>query len=246
MHVAPALRRYIVDLVEATRRHADVYLGASPRASIMILRAARAYAAAEERDFVIPDDVKALAVARARPPHHRHRRRRDERPLAPRSCCRRSSPRCRCRSRRAPDALGPGPRRLRRRPGDVGRGPHRGLLRARGRSAIGLVASAVPRRVVRALGTHPHPRPPAALRRAGRPGHPGHRAARRRERCPGAVVVPAGRGPAARRARPARAARGLRHPGARPPRPCPTPSCRRPVAATGSDRSRSTSPIPSR
>jgi MoxR-like ATPase len=62
VHVAPALRRYIVDIVEATRRHGDVYLGASPRASLMILRAARAFAAAEERDFVIPDDVKTLAV----------------------------------------------------------------------------------------------------------------------------------------------------------------------------------------
>ena len=62
VHVAPALRRYIVDLVAATRRHGDVYLGASPRASMMILRAARAFAAAEERDFVIPDDVKVLAV----------------------------------------------------------------------------------------------------------------------------------------------------------------------------------------
>ncbi len=62
VHVAPAIRRYIVDLVEATRRHSDMYLGASPRASIMILRATRAMAAAEERDYVIPDDVKALAV----------------------------------------------------------------------------------------------------------------------------------------------------------------------------------------
>ncbi len=62
VHVAPALRRYIVDLVEATRHHSDMYLGASPRASIMILRAARAMAASEERDFVIPDDVKALAI----------------------------------------------------------------------------------------------------------------------------------------------------------------------------------------
>jgi MoxR-like ATPase len=62
VHVAPALRRYIVALVDATRHHGDVYLGASPRASIMILRAARALAAADERDFVIPDDVKALAV----------------------------------------------------------------------------------------------------------------------------------------------------------------------------------------
>ena len=62
VHVAPAIRRYIVDLVEATRRHPDMYLGASPRASIMILRATRAKAAAEERDYVIPDDVKALAI----------------------------------------------------------------------------------------------------------------------------------------------------------------------------------------
>jgi MoxR-like ATPase len=62
VHVAPAIRRYIVDIVEATRRHSDMYLGASPRASIMILKASRAMAAADERDYVIPDDVKALAV----------------------------------------------------------------------------------------------------------------------------------------------------------------------------------------
>jgi MoxR-like ATPase len=62
VHVSPSVRRYIVDLVEATRRSPDVYLGASPRASIMLLRAARAVAAAEERDYVIPDDVKKLAT----------------------------------------------------------------------------------------------------------------------------------------------------------------------------------------
>jgi len=62
VHVAAPIRTYIVDLVEASRRHADIYLGASPRASIMLLRAARAYAAADRRDFVIPDDVKALAA----------------------------------------------------------------------------------------------------------------------------------------------------------------------------------------
>ena len=62
VHVAPALRKYIVDLIEATRRHGDMYLGASPRAGIMVLRAARAFAAAEQRDYVIPDDVKALAL----------------------------------------------------------------------------------------------------------------------------------------------------------------------------------------
>jgi len=62
VHVSPAIRQYIVDLVEATRSHPDVYLGASPRASIMLLRAARAIAAAEVRDYVIPDDVKALVA----------------------------------------------------------------------------------------------------------------------------------------------------------------------------------------
>jgi MoxR-like ATPase len=60
VHVSAPLRSYIVDLVDATRNHPDVYLGASPRASIMLLRASRAMAAAEERDYVIPDDVKAL------------------------------------------------------------------------------------------------------------------------------------------------------------------------------------------
>jgi MoxR-like ATPase len=62
VHVAPTIRRYIVDVVEATRRHPDLYLGASPRASLMILKAARASAAADERDYVIPDDVKALVL----------------------------------------------------------------------------------------------------------------------------------------------------------------------------------------
>jgi MoxR-like ATPase len=62
IHVSADVRRYIVDLVEATRRHPDLYLGASPRASIMLLRAARALAAADGRDFVIPDDVKGLAL----------------------------------------------------------------------------------------------------------------------------------------------------------------------------------------
>jgi len=62
VHVAPTIRDYIVQIVNATRSHPDVYLGGSPRASIMLLRAARAYAAADERDYVIPDDVKLLCV----------------------------------------------------------------------------------------------------------------------------------------------------------------------------------------
>ncbi len=61
VHAAPAVRGYIINLAEATRRHPDLYLGASPRASIMLLRGSRAYAAAVGRDFVIPDDIKALA-----------------------------------------------------------------------------------------------------------------------------------------------------------------------------------------
>jgi MoxR-like ATPase len=62
VHVAGAIQRYIVALADSTRRHPDVYLGASPRASIMLLRAARSTAAAEGRDYVIPDDVKALVI----------------------------------------------------------------------------------------------------------------------------------------------------------------------------------------
>jgi MoxR-like ATPase len=62
VYVAEALRRYIVDIAEATRRHPDVYLGASPRAAIMLLRATRALAASDGRDYAIPDDIKSLAV----------------------------------------------------------------------------------------------------------------------------------------------------------------------------------------
>jgi MoxR-like ATPase len=60
--VAPALHEYIVQISDATRSHPEIFLGASPRASIMLLRAARAYAAAAGRDYVVPDDVKELAV----------------------------------------------------------------------------------------------------------------------------------------------------------------------------------------
>ncbi|MDQ3973246.1 MAG: AAA family ATPase [Actinomycetota bacterium] len=60
VHVADGLKRYIVELVRATRNHPAVELGASPRASLGLLRAARALAAASGRDYVVPDDVKAL------------------------------------------------------------------------------------------------------------------------------------------------------------------------------------------
>lgn len=60
IHVAENMKRYIVDIVEATRNHPLVYLGASPRAALFLLRAARTRTASEARDFVIPDDIKAL------------------------------------------------------------------------------------------------------------------------------------------------------------------------------------------
>jgi MoxR-like ATPase len=63
VHVAPALRAYIVDVVEATRRDAEVALGASPRGALALQRGARAMAAGAGRDYVIPDDAKALAAA---------------------------------------------------------------------------------------------------------------------------------------------------------------------------------------
>ncbi|HEX2058772.1 MAG TPA: MoxR family ATPase [Actinomycetota bacterium] len=62
VHVAPSLRRYIVDLAEATRDHPDVYLGASPRASLYLLKASRALSASRGRDYVVPDDIKDLSV----------------------------------------------------------------------------------------------------------------------------------------------------------------------------------------
>ncbi len=63
VHVEDAVARYVVALVRATRDHAAFDLGASPRASLALFRAARAHAAIEGRDYVRPDDVKALAHA---------------------------------------------------------------------------------------------------------------------------------------------------------------------------------------
>jgi MoxR-like ATPase len=63
IHVAETLNSYIVELVSSTRETSELMLGASPRASLALLRASRAFAAAEGRDYVIPDDVKALAPA---------------------------------------------------------------------------------------------------------------------------------------------------------------------------------------
>ncbi len=61
IHVAPPVKAYIVEIAAQTRRHQDVYLGASPRGSLALFRSAQARASIEGRDYVIPDDVKALA-----------------------------------------------------------------------------------------------------------------------------------------------------------------------------------------
>ena len=62
VHVADALKQYVISLVTATRGTPDLRLGASPRATLHLLRASRARAALDGRDFVIPDDVQALAL----------------------------------------------------------------------------------------------------------------------------------------------------------------------------------------
>jgi len=63
VHVADSVRSYAVDLMTATREHPDLRLGASPRATLHLLRAGRAWAALEERDYVLPDDLQTLADA---------------------------------------------------------------------------------------------------------------------------------------------------------------------------------------
>jgi MoxR-like ATPase len=62
VHVAPAIAEYISLLTHATRRREELRLGASPRASLALLRAAQAWAACEGRAYVVPDDVKAVAA----------------------------------------------------------------------------------------------------------------------------------------------------------------------------------------
>jgi len=63
IYVDDLIKEYIVDLANASRRHPDVYLGASPRGSLALFKAARAYAALEGRTYVIPDDVKMLLIS---------------------------------------------------------------------------------------------------------------------------------------------------------------------------------------
>lgn len=61
--VSPAVQRYAVDICSATRATSDLRLGASPRATLHLVRAAKAAAALDGRDHVLPDDIKALAVS---------------------------------------------------------------------------------------------------------------------------------------------------------------------------------------
>jgi MoxR-like ATPase len=61
VHVAPSLKAYLVDLADTTRRHPQFALGMSPRATLSLMRVARARAAADGRSYVVPDDLKALA-----------------------------------------------------------------------------------------------------------------------------------------------------------------------------------------
>ena len=63
IHIADQVKVYVVAVVNATRSHPDVYLGASPRGSLALARASQAFALLQGRDFVLPDDVKRLAAA---------------------------------------------------------------------------------------------------------------------------------------------------------------------------------------
>jgi len=61
MYISAPVKRYIVEIVRATRENSDVYLGASPRGSLGLFRAGQAVAAMHGRDYVLPDDIKFLA-----------------------------------------------------------------------------------------------------------------------------------------------------------------------------------------
>jgi len=62
VHISDLIKEYIVSLVNVTRKHPDVYLGASPRGSLALYKTGQARAAISGRDYVIPDDIKALAI----------------------------------------------------------------------------------------------------------------------------------------------------------------------------------------
>jgi MoxR-like ATPase len=62
VRVEESVRGYILDIINATRLHHEIDLGASPRASISLYQASQAWASIEGREYVIPDDVKAMAA----------------------------------------------------------------------------------------------------------------------------------------------------------------------------------------
>src|SRR5207245_4756141 len=62
IHVDDKVRKYLLQIVHATREHNDVHLGGSPRASIALFRTAQALAAINGRNFVLPDDVKRMLM----------------------------------------------------------------------------------------------------------------------------------------------------------------------------------------
>jgi MoxR-like ATPase len=62
VHIAFPVKRYIINLVQRTRSHEDIYLGASPRGSLGLFRAGQAIAALQGRDYVTPDDIKRIAA----------------------------------------------------------------------------------------------------------------------------------------------------------------------------------------
>jgi MoxR-like ATPase len=62
VHVSELVKQYVIDLMTATRHAPDLRLGGSPRASLQMLRTARAVAALDGREYVLPDDIQSLAV----------------------------------------------------------------------------------------------------------------------------------------------------------------------------------------
>ena len=63
VYVSPAVKRYLVEMTRRTRSHSEVYLGASPRGSLALYRGGQTLAAIKGREFVLPDDIKALALS---------------------------------------------------------------------------------------------------------------------------------------------------------------------------------------
>lgn len=61
IHIAPPVKQYLIDLVQHTRQHESIYLGASPRGSLGLYRASQALAAIEGRDYITPDDIQSVA-----------------------------------------------------------------------------------------------------------------------------------------------------------------------------------------